>query len=332
MPDLPGVNSRRAQTLVAVREMVLRGEFAPGEPSSRWSFRERSALRGRSFAPLWKYCTRKACWKNCPRAYTSPRIFSAQDIADAIEARGALEGLAAGLAAKPRHRIPPNWPGSATVSAELWKRRLRLAQRNLPLPIRWRVLAKLNLAFHKALAELAGSPILQLSLDRIQSIAFASPAAVVTPAEPGGLAEAIREHAAILDAIQARDAVLAETLVREHARLAMRGVKVLLTRPARAAKAKVIAALTGSLRQNPLCRGSEHVRSGRPLRLSWYWKRPPHFSAKKDSARPPRGDRRASEHSSGIALLPHVRKRGTAVSPQQTYPRSGGANGSVKRS
>jgi hypothetical protein len=42
---------------------------------------------------------------------------------------------------------------------------------------------RLNLAFHQNLVALAKSPMLQLALDRVQSIAFASPAAVVTLCE-----------------------------------------------------------------------------------------------------------------------------------------------------
>ena len=93
---------------------------------------------------------------------------------------------------------------------------------------------ELNLAFHNALSGLAKSPMLQLALARVQSIAFASPAAVVTPAEPGGFVQAIRDHEAILDAVQMGDSARAETLVREHARFALKGVKNAIDRPGRA--------------------------------------------------------------------------------------------------
>ena len=45
---------------------------------------------------------------------------------------------------------------------------------------------ELNAAFHTALVALAQSPMLQLSVKRVQAIAFASPAAVVVPGERGG--------------------------------------------------------------------------------------------------------------------------------------------------
>ncbi len=186
---------------------------------------------------------------------------------------------------------------------------------------------ELNLAFHQALIALAKSPMLQLSLDRVQSIAFASPAAVVTPAEPGGFAQAIREHEAILDAIQAGDAVRAEKLVREHARFALRGVKNAIDRPRPRRKSK-------SRRVKRSLRGKIHSARGpampkRPApRLSWYSMRLRRlFCEKGFSGTTTRRDRSTPEYSSGIALLPRLRERGTAVSHQQTYSRSRGAAG-----
>jgi DNA-binding GntR family transcriptional regulator/AcrR family transcriptional regulator len=240
MPTVPGVNSRRAQTLVAVREMVLRGEFTPRRAIEQVELSKALGASRPIVRATLEILHQEGLLEELSAGVYAPRVFSAQDIADAIDARGALEGLAAGLAAK-RGIDSAQLARVRRISAELVEETASFSPTESPTTDQMARFGKLNLAFHKALAELAGSPILQLSLDRIQSIAFASPAAVVTPAEPGGLAEAIREHAAILDAIQARDAVLAETLVREHARLAMRGVKSAIDTPARAAKAKVSA-------------------------------------------------------------------------------------------
>ncbi|MBZ5576221.1 MAG: TetR family transcriptional regulator [Acidobacteriia bacterium] len=172
----------------------------------------------------------------------APRIFSAQDIADSIEARGALESLAAGMAAR-RGADSAQLDRTRRLNAALREATASFSTTESPTADQMARFGELNLAFHKALVALAKSPMLQLSLDRVQSIAFASPAAVVTPAEPGGFAQAIREHEAILDTIQTGDAAGAEALVREHARFALRGVKNAIDRPGRVvAKAKTAAA------------------------------------------------------------------------------------------
>jgi FCD domain-containing protein/tetracycline repressor-like protein len=63
------------------------------------------------------------------------------------------------------------------------------------------------------------------SLQRLQSPALASPAAVVIPFEGDGARRAFEEHEAILNAIQSGDASRAEALVRQHASLAIHGIE-----------------------------------------------------------------------------------------------------------
>src|ERR1700690_452371 len=100
MPNGPGVNSRRAQTLVAVREMVLRCQFSPRRAIEQVELsKPLGASRPIIRATLEKLHQEGLLEELSPGVY-APRVFSAQDIADAIDARGALEGLAAGLAAK----------------------------------------------------------------------------------------------------------------------------------------------------------------------------------------------------------------------------------------
>src|SRR5678809_1313217 len=62
-------------------------------------------------------------------------------------------------------------------------------------------------------------------LQRLQSAAFASPAAVVIPMEGDGARRAFEEHEAILNAIESGDASVAEALVRQHAGLAIHGIE-----------------------------------------------------------------------------------------------------------
>jgi GntR family transcriptional regulator of vanillate catabolism len=211
MPNRSGVNSRRAQTLVAVREMVLRGEFTSRRTIEEVELSKAvGGSRPMVRATLEKLHQEGLLEELSPGAYV-PRVFSSRDIADAIEARGALEGLAAGLAAS-RGVDTAQLDRARRVNAALVEATASFSRTESPTSDQMARFGELNLAFHKALIALAKSPMLQLSLDRVQSIAFASPAAVVTPAEPGGFAEAIREHEAILDAIQMGDAVARKLL------------------------------------------------------------------------------------------------------------------------
>jgi GntR family transcriptional regulator of vanillate catabolism len=193
-----------------------------------------------------------------------PRAFSGQDIADAIEARGALESLAAGLAAR-RGADPAQLEQARCVNAALAETTASFSTTESPTFEQMARFGELNLVFHKALVALAKSPMLQLSLERVQSIAFASPAAVVTPAEPGGFVQAIREHEAILDAIQTGDAARAEALVRDHARFALRGVTTAIAAPRPVAeKTKVTVAITRATAPTPAQRRANTAESAGP--------------------------------------------------------------------
>jgi TetR/AcrR family transcriptional regulator, cholesterol catabolism regulator len=240
MPNGQGVNSRRAQTLVAVREMVLRGEFTPRRAIEQVELSKALGASRPIVRATLEKLHQEGLLEELSEGVYVPRVFSGHDIADAIEARGALESLAAGLAAR-RGVDSAQLDRARRINAALVETTAWFSTTESPTAEQMARFGELNLAFHKALIALARSPILELSLDRVQSIAFASPSAVVTPAEPGGFAQAIREHEAILDAIQKGDAVLAETLVREHARFALRGVKSAIDRPGHAAKEKVAA-------------------------------------------------------------------------------------------
>lgn len=230
MPNHSGANSRRAQTLVALREMIVRGEFASRKPIEEVELsRTLGASRPIIRATLEKLHQEGLLEESSSGAY-APRIFSGQDIADAIEARGALESLAAGIAAQ-RGADSSQLDRARRINAALVETTASFSTTESLTAEQMARFGELNLAFHNALIALAKSPMLQLSLERVQSLPFASPAAVVIPTEPGGFAKAIREHEAILDAIQAGDAARAETLVRDHARFALQGVRSTIDRP-----------------------------------------------------------------------------------------------------
>jgi AcrR family transcriptional regulator/DNA-binding GntR family transcriptional regulator len=232
MTSRSGVNSRRAQTLIAVREMVLRGELAPPKTIEEVELSKALGASRPIVRATLEKLHQEGLLEQSGKGIYVPRVMSSQDIADAIEARGALESVAAGLAAR-RGVDAAQLDQARRANAALGEATASFSTTQSPTADQMARFGELNLTFHKALVALAGSPMIELSLDRVQSIAFASPAAVVTPADAGGFAESLREHEAILNAIEAGDAACAEKLVREHARFALRGVRNAIERPDR---------------------------------------------------------------------------------------------------
>ena len=150
------------------------------------------------------------------------RAFALDDIWDAIEIRGVLEGTAARMAAE-RLESPE----------ELGALRLHCRQAEELLPMtrdRFVRYIEINEAFHAGVWRLAKSTMLRRSLERIVALPFAAPGALVFswPGADEGNTEAliaIEHHRAIVESIEQREGARAEALAREHSRLAQRALK-----------------------------------------------------------------------------------------------------------
>jgi TetR/AcrR family transcriptional regulator, cholesterol catabolism regulator len=214
----------RGRALIALREMLLKGEFPPGKrleevELSRRLCVSRPVLR----SVLDRLSSEGLLELAAPGGYTARR-FTLEDIRDAILARATLEGLAACLAAK-RFQDRTELEAARKLNAELAEA-ISSRPPGPPSPANMARFGDLNAAFHAAIVAAARSPMLSWCLERVQSAAFASPAAVVLAADGGGGAQrAFQEHEAILNAIEARDPARAESLLKEHAALAIQAIE-----------------------------------------------------------------------------------------------------------
>jgi GntR family transcriptional regulator of vanillate catabolism len=144
--------------------------------------------------------------------------FTLDDIKDAIELRGVLEGTAARLAAE-RGMVPE-------IGAQMEKTLDLLDEAVRPDHLNFRAYVRLNEQFHDCLARLAGSAIVAREVDRASRLPAASPTAFLQGQElipdfRASLRRAQLQHRMIFEAIKAREGSRAEALAREHARLAL---------------------------------------------------------------------------------------------------------------
>jgi GntR family transcriptional regulator of vanillate catabolism len=213
----------RGRTLLILREMVLRGKFPPGQRVEEVELARRISVSRPILRSALDRLTSEGLLEQLPSGGYAARHFTLEHIRDAILARASLEGLAASLAAK-RIQDPAELEQARKINAQLAD---AIASRapHPPTPEEMSRFGDLNAEFHYAVIAAARSPMLSWCLERIQSAAFASPAAVVIPAEGDGARRAFEEHEAILRAIEAGDAVRAETLVRRHGALAIHGIE-----------------------------------------------------------------------------------------------------------
>jgi GntR family transcriptional regulator of vanillate catabolism len=147
------------------------------------------------------------------------RSFTLQDVCDAIELRGVLEGTAARLAAEQGVSEEDLKPIRAITD------QIDTCFGAIGEPIDFDRYSELNAAFHEALAQLCGSRIVIRELERVKSLPFASPSAFVlgrgrSATSHRSLVLAQQQHRALIDAIAHREGARAESLAREHARIA----------------------------------------------------------------------------------------------------------------
>jgi GntR family transcriptional regulator of vanillate catabolism len=225
-PRQGDVASQQARALFNLRDLLLRGDFAPGERMSELPL---VARLGVSRTPIRLALEQLAHMGlldvNASGGFTV-RGFTPADALDAIEIRGVLEGTAARLAAE-----------RLSDSAELDPLR-RLGQEmeafdRLTLDSFARYM-EMNEAFHTRIIDLAKSGMLRRALHQAVSLPFASPSAMVFPTSglanaDETLAIAKEHHRGILEAIAKRQGARAESLAREHGLIGRRILELSLS-------------------------------------------------------------------------------------------------------
>jgi GntR family transcriptional regulator, vanillate catabolism transcriptional regulator len=199
-----------------LREMILRGELRPGERLAEVGLAERLGVSRTPIRQALPALAREGLLAAAGRRGYVVRSFSPQDVLDAIETRGLLEGLAARRIAE--KGATPELIRSlkeclSQGDAILAKRRFESADEQR--------YSEMNGRFHALIVEGAGSRILADALARNDHVPFASATAVAFSRDTAQLLPVLsyahRQHHAIVQALENRESARAEALMREHA-------------------------------------------------------------------------------------------------------------------
>ena len=219
--------SQTGRVILMLREMLLRGDFAPGERLAELTLVPRLQASRTPVRLALDRLAHEGLLEALPTTGFRVRQFPLADIRDAIELRGVLEGTAARLAAE---RLT-----EAEDLAEL-RRCCGETADLLPSSVeRFIRYIEINEAFHRELWRLAKSPILLRAIEQLVALPFAAPGALVfTNRDPEGATTeavvALDQHRAIVEAIEQRASARAEAVAREHARVALRALNRALER------------------------------------------------------------------------------------------------------
>jgi GntR family transcriptional regulator of vanillate catabolism len=196
--------------------MILRGELEPGERLAEVALAERLGVSRTPIRQALPALAREGLLAAAGRRGFVVRSFSPQDVLDAIETRGLLEGLAARRIAE-RGAAPELLARLRQCLEEgdklLGKRRFESADE-----ARY---SEMNGRFHALIVEGAASRIFADTLAHNDHVPFASARAVAFSRDPAVLLPVLnyahRQHHAIVQALENREAARVEALMREHA-------------------------------------------------------------------------------------------------------------------
>jgi len=227
---LPENESQTLRALFLMREMIVRGEFHPGERIREIPLAERLGVSRTPLRLVLDRLENEGLLEARPTVGFVVREFTIEEILDAIELRGVLEGTAARFAAE--RLASENELAGMRESIRQTEALLREPRGGVETLGGY---AELNGRFHAHLLHLSRSAMLRRSMERVLALPFASPNAFVA-AEPESdewrevLVVSLWQHRAIADAIAGREGARAEAAAREHSRMARRSVSLAFER------------------------------------------------------------------------------------------------------
>lgn len=218
-------SSQTARAVVALREMLVQGRFRPGERIREVPLAAELKVSRIPLHLALERLAHEGFLEIRPTRGFVVQRFSTDDIYDAIELRGLLEGAAARLAAE-RLKNVSELAALDTASREI----LNLVRKSKLTVETFNRYIELNAQFHAALLDLARSRMLRRAIQQACSLPFASPSAFL---KRQYISTDLRElflisadqHQGIVEAIANREGMRAEILTREHARVARRNLE-----------------------------------------------------------------------------------------------------------
>jgi GntR family transcriptional regulator of vanillate catabolism len=217
----------QTRVTVQLREMILNGEFAPGERVTEIGLAQALGASRTPIRHALSVLEQEGLVKGAPnRGYRVER-FSLQDISDAIDLRGTLEGMAA--------RIVAERGLGAVVAAELQE----CLNEGDAILARSRIdetavvdYTNMNARFHEILIRNANHRPLANALNLNDKVPFAGASALAVSVSIPDIVKQIlqqghAQHHAIAEAITHGEGMRVEALMREHALVTKKSLAML---------------------------------------------------------------------------------------------------------
>lgn len=208
------------RVISALREIILSGEVRPGERLTELHYAARLGVSRTPLRLAFAELEKEGLLEQLPSRGFRVRVFSMDNIGDAVEVRGVLEGMAARLVAEAGLTAETRAELEAAVQAgrALVEQALHAESQAVDAQA-WR---KVNQRFHDVLIQACGNSALVSALEHNNKMPFVGPGSLALATVPTRLAtsfvtRAQTDHEDVLQALVRGEASRAESLMREHA-------------------------------------------------------------------------------------------------------------------
>jgi GntR family transcriptional regulator, vanillate catabolism transcriptional regulator len=236
IPPFNRMDSQQSRVLVQLRDLILKGEFVPGERLAEIPLAEKLGASRTPVRLALASLEHEGLIEPSPTGGYQMRRFTPQQIADAIRVRGLIEGFAARLLAEegaPRQLLRELHEcleeGDKTVN----KATMELDD--------YTAYVEANDRFHQLIMDGCGNSVLRRIMDMLDAMPFASPSAMLpmqSSMEEGQqwMRLAQRTHHAMVQAIERGQGSRAQALGEEHVEIARMNLDYAMERPEQAAR------------------------------------------------------------------------------------------------
>ena len=219
-------SSRVTRATLGLRELIFDGELASGERVPEVALAERLKVSRTPLRLALSTLAHEGLLEPLRGGGFLVRSFTEADVADAIELRGVLEGTAARFAAERLQSADE----LAALTATTEQLDAVVADGSPESLVDY---VDLNDDYHEALVDLAKSETLRRAIANVVALPFAGPGALlISQATLAGSRELLvvaqHQHRVLLDAIRSGHGTRAEDVAREHARMALLNLEIVL--------------------------------------------------------------------------------------------------------
>jgi GntR family transcriptional regulator of vanillate catabolism len=225
------MESQHERVLVHLRDLILKGEFAPGERLAEVTLADRLKASRTPVRLALATLEQEGLVEPSPAGGYVMRRITAAEIADAIAVRGHLEGMAARLVAE--HGVPRQLSNALNECLRAGDRVLDKPELDLD---DYAAYTDMNSRFHQLIVEGSGNAALMRAIDMNNRLPFAAASAMLpmqSTIEEGRLWLLIahRQHHDLVRAMERGEGTRAQALAAEHVQIAQMNLDNALERP-----------------------------------------------------------------------------------------------------